>query len=149
MEIRYWLFQNTNSPNCGLFAYCHKCHSWRSASIENIVPVLMSRLCETRTTAKHAFTSQARLYSLQADPATYCNEPDGKPLWLLISPFCAMDFTVCVLCVQDLQSSLKTGCPLSEWKKWKGKSQNSWSTVPPYEPCTPKWYLVLIWQTPL
>lgn len=26
----------------------------------------------------HVFSLQARLYSLQADPATYCNEPDGE-----------------------------------------------------------------------
>lgn len=26
----------------------------------------------------HVFVLQARLYSLQADPATYCNEPGGK-----------------------------------------------------------------------
>ena len=35
--------------------------------------------CGKKTsTAKHLFFLQARLYSLQADPATYCNEPDGK-----------------------------------------------------------------------
>ena len=44
---------------------------------------------ETKHTAKHSFVPQARLYSLQADPATYCNEPDGKTVkyecWIGIS----------------------------------------------------------------
>jgi len=31
------------------------------------------------------FSSQARLYSLQADPATYCNEPDGMSLPHVVS----------------------------------------------------------------
>lgn len=35
--------------------------------------------CENMASAAtHVFSLQARLYSLQADPATYCNEPDGE-----------------------------------------------------------------------
>lgn len=42
--------------------------------------------CQT-TASNHVLALQARLYSLQADPATYCNEPDGKLVWLLTSLF--------------------------------------------------------------
>lgn len=39
---------------------------------------MMCTLKWNETTVGHVFSLQARLYSLQADPATYCNEPDGK-----------------------------------------------------------------------
>lgn len=35
-------------------------------------------VCKWKLDNNSVFVLQARLYSLQADPATYCNEPDGK-----------------------------------------------------------------------
>lgn len=69
-------------------------------SIANVVAVPVSSTCmwNQATAANLVFTLQARLYSLQADPATYCNEPDGKSLALSQAFLWDAFYSPCPLC---------------------------------------------------
>lgn len=95
-HCRHWLFQNTDSPTFNQFAYCAIFID--DVSVANTIPDLMTCMRNQATTAKLAFTLQARLYSLQADPATYCNEPDGKSLALSRAFLWDGFYSLCPLC---------------------------------------------------
>lgn len=63
---------------------------------------------------------QARLYSLQADPATYCNEPDGKTPCTL---YCFSDYySSLLLLLHLLKNSLFKYCfclgPPEQFDSW-------------------------------
>lgn len=101
-----------------------------------------------RLSCRHAFTvckQTLRHIAMSLavnDPFLNTFEPVVRWMWWSVNRSERLEWCFwAVLCVQDHQSSLKTGCPPSDWKKWKEKSQSFLSTVPLYEHCTPKWYV--------